>query len=272
LISEAGREHLVRDLAALYTKTKELTSGWAWNSHGRPKRAVYIIGGLLLSASLLIFFFSRSNSLEDHYQALRIDKEAVVPFVRKHAPSSDLAQAQRAWDQLCMPGAPGGTITIPAPKDRLTLLVKKNAGSHTALVATFPLSPNGRIWVPPQIVARLFKPDKPVSAEFLARLGAYFRTLSAELYARGDCYGLLQFESGTGMIVGIKEGPKYQAAALFFKTQFLPKGSYNMREVDSRMVLAWPEGTGVQTSPQGKTTIDGWSTFLIDRCIEDMTR
>ena len=196
-----------------------------------------------------------------------LDKEGVGPFVLKYIPSYSSADVQQLSDSLWSSTSGNVKTTIRNPKYDVYVVLSKAGGSPFAVGFAFPINKSGWIAIPPEIIARLIKPDEAVSEKVQAGLNRFHRILSLKLYAAGDCRGLLRFENGNGMRIDIKEDPK-SPESLIFKTTFLQGGSYNVSEFDPELVLAWQEGASVKTVSHGKIRSDGWSTFETSRSME----
>jgi len=195
-----------------------------------------------------------------------LGKETIAPFILSHVPSYNPTEAQRLWEPFQSPSADVKT-TIRSPNHGVYIVISKVKASPTTRGIALSLNGSGWIAVPPEFMARLIKPNKPVSARFQASLNQFYRILSSKLYARGDCCGLLQFENGNGMRIDIKEDPKC-LEALIFKATFMPHKSYSAKEFEPDMVFAWRESASVQTVSHGAKRSDGWSTFAIPLCME----
>jgi hypothetical protein len=194
-------------------------------------------------------------------------KEDVGPFILKYNPSYNSAEVQRLSESLW--NSSSGTVktTIRNPKLDVYIVLSKASGSPSAVGFAFPINKSGWISIPPEFIARMIKPDKPASEKTQAGLNQYYRLLSSQLYATGNCSGLLQMENGNAFRLDIKEDPEFPEN-LIFKTTFLPSQSYQVSDFSPDMVLAWQEGASVQTISHGKPRSDGWSTFEIARSTE----
>jgi len=196
-----------------------------------------------------------------------LGKEAVVPFVHKYNPSYDPADGQSLLDSLWDSSSGNVKTTIRNPKYDVYIVLRKGRASPSAVGMAFPINKSGWILIPPECIARIITPDKPVSEKVQAGLTRFHGILSLKLYATGDCTGLIQFENGNGMRIDIKEDPK-SPESLIFKTTFLLKGSYNVSDFDPELVVAWQDDANTKTSSHGETRSDGWSTFETPRYME----
>lgn len=196
-----------------------------------------------------------------------LGKEGVAPFVLKYNPSYNSADAQSLSESLWNSSSGNVKTTIRNPKYDIYTVLSKASGSPFAVGLAFPINKSGWILIPAEFIARMIKPDKPVSEKIQAGLNRFHRILSLKLYATGDCSGLLQFENGNGMRIDIKEDPEFPES-LIFKTTFLPKGTYNVPQFDSELVLALQDGVSIQTVSHGKIRPDGWSTFETPRYMD----
>jgi hypothetical protein len=191
-------------------------------------------------------------------------KEDVESFVLKYCPSYNKVNADHLLESLWEPSSGYVKSTIRDPHASLYIVLSKSGASPSAAGLVFPVNKSGWILIPPEIISRLISPDKPVSEKVQTDLKRFNEMISAQLFAFGDCRGLLQLENGNGMRIDIKEDLK-SPESLIFKTTLLQKGTYNVADVDPKFLIVWPNSASIKTVSHGKSRTDGWSTFETPR-------
>ena len=193
-----------------------------------------------------------------------LGKEELAPFVRKYNPAWDPGDAQHLAEPLWKAQSGSVKTTFRDPKHDVYIVLYKSAENPSAVGLAFPINQDGWILIPPEWLARIVMPDKPVSDKIQAGLDRFFGALSAKLYATGEGRGLILFGHGDAMKLEIKEDPKFPES-LIFKTTFLRHSSYEATEFDPEWVVAWQDETSIKTSSHGRPRSDGWLTFEMPR-------
>lgn len=194
-------------------------------------------------------------------------KEDIGPFILKYIPSYRLENSQHLIDDLWNASSGAVKTTIRNAKGNIYIALSKTSASPSAVGMAFPMNKSGWISIPPEVIARFIKPDKPGPAPVQAGLNRFYRNLSSKLYATGNGRALLQFGNGNGMSIDIKEDPQFPES-LVFKTTFLRSGSYQVSEFDPELYVDLQEDIPLQTVSHGKVRSDGWSTFETPRSLE----